>query len=212
MLAPVATTAKGQQTRQQLVRAAMKSFAERGFSATSLDAVAAVAGVTRQGLLHYFPTKTHLLLAVLDQRDEEDRRFARGVDRQAGYEVGAGLLALLKRNQRDPEFARLFAMAAGESVNPEHPGHDYFRKRFQRVRDLMRAGIVQEQASGRITREIEADTLAVTLIALINGLNLHQLLDPDLDASTALAAFLQAISTHNARLPDPADSDTTTVG
>jgi AcrR family transcriptional regulator len=188
------------------VRAATRSFAERGFRGTSLDAVAAAAGVTRQGLLHYFPTKTHLLIAVLDQRDEDDREFAEDIDRQNRDDLGSGLLALLRRNQHEPQLARLFAVSAAESVHADHPAHGYFRRRYQRVRELMRVGIAQEQEQGRITREIDADTLAVAVLALFNGLNLHQLLEPTLDTTTALASVLNALSLH-ASTPETTASD-----
>ena len=42
-----------------------------GYRGASLDAVAAAVGISRQGVLHYFPSKTHLLLGVLELRDED---------------------------------------------------------------------------------------------------------------------------------------------
>ena len=46
-------------------------FTAHGFRGASLDAVAAAVGISRQGVLHYFPSKTNLLLGVLELRDEE---------------------------------------------------------------------------------------------------------------------------------------------
>ena len=49
----------------RILDAALTTFASRGVGATSLDAVAAVAGCTKQTLLHHFGSKDGLLDAVL---------------------------------------------------------------------------------------------------------------------------------------------------
>src|SRR5918994_1693188 len=116
----MASRAQGEETRTRLVHAAVELFAQQGARGTSLDAVAKAAGVTRQGLLHYFPSKTDLLLAVLEQRDQDDRA----------------------------------------TVTPA-------------VRRL--------QESGQVTTGLDAEQLSAALLALLHGLNLQQLLDPELD-------------------------------
>ena len=52
-------------TASRILEAALSIFASRGFEATSLDAVAAAAGCTKQTLLHHFGSKDGLLDAVL---------------------------------------------------------------------------------------------------------------------------------------------------
>ena len=47
----------GRATRDQLVRAAMEAFSDRGFRGASLDKIAAAIGVTKQALLYHFPSK-----------------------------------------------------------------------------------------------------------------------------------------------------------
>src|SRR4051795_1009142 len=107
----MATTAQGQVTRERLLRAAMEAFADRGFRGTSLDAVAASAGVTRQALLYYFPSKTELLVAVLQQRDRDDREFAAELEASASdLDLVGALLAIVRRNQEQPKLAQLFAV------------------------------------------------------------------------------------------------------
>lgn len=46
---------------------ALASFAQRGFEATSLDALAERLGVTKQAILYHFPSKAALLDAVIDR-------------------------------------------------------------------------------------------------------------------------------------------------
>ena len=60
-----------QDTTERLLAVARRAFAEQGFAATSLDALAAEAGVTRGALHHHFGNKTGLFEAVLRAVDAE---------------------------------------------------------------------------------------------------------------------------------------------
>jgi AcrR family transcriptional regulator len=53
-------------TRGRILDAALVSFADRGYEATSLDALAAGLGVRKQTILYHFGTKEALLDAVID--------------------------------------------------------------------------------------------------------------------------------------------------
>lgn len=52
--------------RARAVASATRLFAAQGFDATSVQAVADEVGVTKQAVLHHFPSKEHLRKAVLD--------------------------------------------------------------------------------------------------------------------------------------------------
>jgi AcrR family transcriptional regulator len=54
-------------TRRALLAAARRRFGTQGYGATSLDDVAADAGVTKGALYHHFRGKEHLFLAVYDE-------------------------------------------------------------------------------------------------------------------------------------------------
>jgi TetR/AcrR family transcriptional regulator len=58
-------------TRERALDAALRSFAGRGFEATSLDDVAAEVGVSKQAILYYYPSKARLLDAVIDRSAAE---------------------------------------------------------------------------------------------------------------------------------------------
>src|SRR5215470_15130683 len=51
--------------RERALAAATRLFAARGFDATSLQAIADEIGVTKQAILHHFPSKERLRDAVL---------------------------------------------------------------------------------------------------------------------------------------------------
>jgi AcrR family transcriptional regulator len=54
---------QAQQTRALLVRTAERLFAERGYDATSLQAIADEVGLTKAAVYYHFPTKSALLHA-----------------------------------------------------------------------------------------------------------------------------------------------------
>jgi len=46
--------------RERISRAATRLFAERGFAGTSIQAIADEVGMSKQALMHHFPSKQHL--------------------------------------------------------------------------------------------------------------------------------------------------------
>lgn len=81
-----------EETRAKLIRAARKAFAEQGYAAASMDDLTAEAGLTRGALYHNFGDKQGLLLAVVNQIDEEMAAHARAVGARART-AWEGLLA-----------------------------------------------------------------------------------------------------------------------
>lgn len=61
---------KGEQSRARIVEAAQQLFYEKGVNASSVGDVADAAGVLKGNLSYYFPTKTDLLQAVVEQRQQ----------------------------------------------------------------------------------------------------------------------------------------------
>jgi AcrR family transcriptional regulator len=57
---------RGQATRQRLITIATELFAERGYEATSIEAVLERAGVSRGSLYHHFPGKDRLFEAAVE--------------------------------------------------------------------------------------------------------------------------------------------------
>lgn len=104
---PVATRRLPRAERQaSLLRAAARAFAERGFTGTAMDDVAAEAGVTRLIVYRHFGSKEELYRAVL--RGVLDRlaaTFVAGLERGEGS--GLGVRTLLSVAREDPDAFRL---------------------------------------------------------------------------------------------------------
>ncbi|NEH60782.1 TetR family transcriptional regulator [Rhizobium leguminosarum] len=81
-----------QENRGKLIAAARKSFAEKGYSAASMDELTADVGLTRGALYHNFGDKRGLLAAVVDQIDTEMAVRAQEIGARSGDDW-QGLLA-----------------------------------------------------------------------------------------------------------------------
>ena len=114
-------------TRERIVSAAAELFAERGFHATPMTAVAEASGLSQSGLLHHFPSKEGLLAEVLRERDVRDlAMLATAHDRPPrGWEVWDDMTRLVRLNSDREGLVRLFTSLAGEAVEPDHPGHGW---------------------------------------------------------------------------------------
>lgn len=138
-----ARTGKGRERQARVLAAALEVYAEGGYGAP-IAAVAKRAGLTLPGLLHYYPTKDDLLLALLESHDaESDALMApESTDwRQALRQLGA----INRQNLAKPEVVRLFSILNAESLTRDHPAADWFRRRTDRARGnfaaILRAGI-----------------------------------------------------------------------
>jgi AcrR family transcriptional regulator len=185
------TYAKGRARREKILDAAWEAFGEQGYRGASLARIAERAGVSDAGLLHHFPSKQHLLLALLERRDAQDR--AR-VDGAARASLRDALLQLSAENAAAPSMVQLFTVMAAESIEHAHPGHEWFRGRYRRVRTALAERVAAAQEQGEIDAGLDAESTATQLIALLDGLQLQWLLDPDrVDMTATLRDFLAAL-------------------
>ena len=65
--APVRRRSRGPHTRAEIVAAAERHFAERGFEAARLEDIAADVGIRRAAIFYYFGDKQELYAAVLEE-------------------------------------------------------------------------------------------------------------------------------------------------
>jgi AcrR family transcriptional regulator len=68
-------TDKGEQTRRQIFESALELFRERGFDATTMQAIAAHAGVVKSAAYYYYPSKEALIQAYYENVQAEQERL-----------------------------------------------------------------------------------------------------------------------------------------
>jgi AcrR family transcriptional regulator len=185
--------AKGRERRDAILAAANEVFATRGFRGASLATIAKRVGMSEPGLLHHFASKEELLLELLKLRDQhDDERVAQA--RAAHADAPSVLLELCRQNAERPGIVRLFTILAAESVDADHPAHEWFQSRYRERGRQVAAGLADEQRAGRIAADLDVDKLAAEVLALFDGLQIQWLLDPEgVDMVAVLEDFLERL-------------------
>ncbi|MFC4906197.1 TetR/AcrR family transcriptional regulator [Actinomadura gamaensis] len=173
--------AAGDARRERILHIAMQEFAENGYRGTSLARVAERAGLSQPGLLHHFRNKEQLLVAVLELRDRRDAERFLGPDGSApvGRAMLDALADLVEHNSRTPELVRLFAVLTSEAVTAGHPARAWARNRYAHVRARVAEAFRAGAAEGQFRPDLDADSYAARVVALMDGLQTQWLLDPD---------------------------------
>jgi AcrR family transcriptional regulator len=182
------------QRRAEIIQAATEVIAERGYRGATLAAVAERVGLTQQGLMHHFPTKEALLVAVLDARDQWDMASAalalRG-ERAWPLDIVA---ELVEYNATRPGIVQAFTVLVGDSVTDGHPAQDHFRERYARVR-AGGAEALRAAYGDRLPGGLTPERAATLLIAAMDGLQIQWLLDPGaVDMPAAFRDFLALLA------------------
>jgi AcrR family transcriptional regulator len=184
------TTARGQARREALIDVALRAFAAHGYRGASIGAIAKEAGISEPGLLHHFPSKRHLLLGVLDHLSLNFRQTDERLDANSRSFCDA-LLSLARFHEADATLVRLFVVLGAESVNPEHPAHEYFSAWYEKLRATFAAGFASDQEHGFVVPEADPAVMARVVISILDGLRLQLLLsDGDLQIAAPLETFL----------------------
>ncbi|MEU1472241.1 TetR/AcrR family transcriptional regulator [Streptomyces sp. NPDC005761] len=180
--------AKGRAKRVEILDQAMAMFGEAGYRGASLRVIATRCGISHPGLLHHFPTKGSLLLAVLEHRDEVDGQWL-SVGGPTGVDRLRRMVDLAALNAERRGIVELFSVLAAEATSAGHPAHAYFVERY---RDSVRTTAVsytEARDAGALREGIDPDEAAQQLIALMDGLQTQWLLS---GCATDMAGVLRA--------------------
>ncbi|GEM_PF-290840 len=178
--------AKSKETRTAILDAALEVFAQSGYRAGSLREVAERVGMSEAGLLHHFRSKSALLMALLDHRDNLSRSRV-DFDMPDGVEALRSLAELARFNAAHPGIVELYCVLSAEATSPDHPAHDYFKNRYMSVRTSVTGSFERAAAAGRLNDGVDPARAAVATIALMDGLQVQWLLDR---TSTDMAAAM----------------------
>ncbi|MCX3059042.1 TetR/AcrR family transcriptional regulator [Streptomyces beihaiensis] len=187
-MAPTSQEA-GRETRSRLLRAAAELIAEDGWGSVSTRRVAERAGV-RPALVHYhFRSVDNLLIeaALSALREEMDGMLA-GL--REGADAGVGLAFFLEEIARyaaGGETTTLFSEMMLASTR-----HERLREELGKVLYECRAALARWVAGQRRALGEEpgdAEGTAVLLLALLDGLVLHRMIDPDLGSVPVTGAL-----------------------
>src|SRR5262249_711551 len=141
------TTPNGE-TRQGILRAALKRFAHCGYAAASVADIVHDARVTKPSLYYYFPSKAKLYQALVDWAHDERHRLIREAMHRPGtvaerlVEVAAALFEFSQQNTDLMRLAFATAFAAPGEMPEEMRDLCKGRRNYELVRTLIREGLV----------------------------------------------------------------------
>ncbi|WP_342240897.1 TetR/AcrR family transcriptional regulator [Inquilinus sp. OTU3971] len=199
---------KGQQRRQQILDAAMEMFAQGGYAGTSIASIAEKAGLTLPGLLHHFPSKMSLLLAAMEERDHETGRLLAAETEDRDPRTGRRLSPegltwrrvlddarrVVRHNAGKRNLVQVFAILNGESLIDGHPAQPFFRRRSAYLLSFMQAAFRAGIDAGELRPDLDPQQLAYELIAMMDGLQIQWLRDPDtVDLAAGFDAYIRRL-------------------
>jgi TetR/AcrR family transcriptional regulator len=148
---PVRRRSTGDRTRAEIVAAAERHFAARGFEATRLDDIAAEVGIRRAAIFYYFRDKQELYKAVLDAVFG-DWTVALPTGGSPAERLEASLIGWIDYVTRRPSVARLILREAASA----QPGVvSQFARSGSAPVEWFRAVIDEGVASGELKPIIE---------------------------------------------------------
>jgi AcrR family transcriptional regulator len=152
------------QRREQILAAATEAFARSGFAATSLEDIAAQAGITRVILYRHFDSKTDLYQAVLDRMCA---RLDAHVEEPVGGFTDASLDGLLAAAVESPAgFRLLFQHASREPEFKERI--EKFRADITAAAYLQIAAVVHDEALARWAAQLAPVVAIEAIIAWLD--------------------------------------------
>jgi AcrR family transcriptional regulator len=185
---------KGEGRREAILSAAMQRFAEDGYQSASFAAIAEDVGLSLPGLLHYYPSKVHLLLALLDRRDMETSRTLEGA-KLPWRPFLEGLTEVVRRNMEMVGIVRTFVILNAESLTRDHPAEEWFRQRTVLLRNVFSEVLAEGVAAGEIRPHVVPDEIASELIAVMDGLQIQWLRDPQqVDMSAIFSSYVARLA------------------
>ena len=183
--------------RAMLIDAGLECLKRGGIREFTIDNICAVSGASRGLVTHHFGSKDGLLAAV----------YATMYDRTlTGLEpAAAGLRAVVKamvsREMVGREGLNAWLALWGEVANNDTMRAEH-RRHYASYRIRLATAITDHaRPQGRL---VDAGSLAVTLISLIDGLWLERCIDPDaMSEAAAETACLALLEAFLGPLPEP---------
>ena len=180
--------------RPRLVDAACAVFAEKGYASTRVADIAERAGVGKGTVYEYFSSKEELLFAVFEMTNAEislrmDAALAAGgsTEEQLHNLLRLGAEVITEQVEMKPVILDFWAASRGKDCEETYrravvASYTFFRNL---VADFIRDG----QNKGEFKASIDADALAATIVATVDGLGIQLFFDRSLDPHRITEAF-----------------------
>lgn len=187
-MARLANPALAERRRRQILDAAIACFRRRGFHQATMQEICAEANISAGALYRYFASKADIIAAIAeDTRGESDVAFIRTAEE-------SGLMEALCTAGRDffQKFAQgdgaLVAEILAEAIRDEEVAAP-LRATDRRSVELFTKAIKSAQTRGEVDATLDAEIVADTLFAAIEGIGVRRAFLRDTDPDRAVAQF-----------------------
>ena len=187
--------AKGVLKREEILLTALDVIASHGYRRASVRDLAEAVGLSQAGLLHYFDSKEELFTSVLRKRDEVNLAtvFRDGGELPDPAVLLENYVELIRHRTDVPGLVQLHAALAAESADASHPSHEYFAQRLVFLTSTFAEVFTGLQVRGAFAAGVDAAAFAVTLVALVDGLQVQWMHDPGIDMPGQLEHLLALV-------------------
>lgn len=155
--------------RAAIVAAATRLFVDQGFHQTGMAAICAAAEMSPGALYRYFPSKTAIIRAIVEEERAEAALLLAGLGRDGDFRaqlidaLDAAILAV-----SDPDYARLALEIAAEGHRDAAIGAALAASERD-LRQRLTQEIEAAAARGAIDAKVDADGAAALLLMVIDG-------------------------------------------
>lgn len=184
--------------RQKILEAASACFAREGYDATSMEAVATAAGISKGSLYDYFRNKEDLFFGVFEWFQQ--LIMASAMERMGEYEdarerimafADASIGALLEHLELYPVSLEVWSAAAKPGTRSRFSSA--MKNLYASYRAELARLIQEAKAEGAIRQNIDVEATAGMLIGAVDNLALHYWLDRSFDPQAWCRSFLGSL-------------------
>jgi AcrR family transcriptional regulator len=165
------TTDRGETTRREILEAAARCFAAKGYQGTSMTDVIKEAGVTKGGFYFHFPSKEALALAVLRHKQEQwaGRVLAATMRHSDTMEqMEAMVEALIELHEGDPSSRSISRICWELSEDPALIPQ--VAPQFEVWVDMSAQLFTRAQHEGRLRQDLDPHAMGEAAVATFVGL------------------------------------------
>ncbi len=184
-MAEAATSRKREQSelsRERLIEAAMRLFAERGYRDASVQAIGEAAGISRGSIFWHFGSKEGLLWAVVQRaftRWEAETLVPEVGDARGEEAVGRALRAHRRFLADEGGTLRLLFVLMFEALGPRPELAGEFARLHRDLRVLATPWLEEAVADGDFRDDVDPETIVTLIIATLGGIVYQYLLDAE---------------------------------